>query len=77
MIERLESKADGVLWNKVVELIDAINEIERREQQRNYQTHQNIIKVGDGELAYCTDCHGGEVELWEATCSSRCGLTVI
>lgn len=31
--------------------------------------HKNGIKVGEGELEWCEDCHGGEVELCEATCS--------
>lgn len=56
------------LQEKVDELVDAHNELVRREQARNRQTHKGVVKVGEGELAYCEHCHGGEVDLWEHSC---------
>lgn len=56
------------LKDKVNEMIDAVNDLVRREQARNRQTHKGVVKVGEGELAYCEDCHGGEVDLWEHSC---------
>lgn len=62
---------------KLDEVILVVNEITWRERARNRQTHINVEKVGDGELLYCKDCHGGEVELWDATCRARQGLDTI
>lgn len=70
------------IFEKVNELMVAVNELLYREQTRNRQTrnrqtHTNVEKVGEDELLYCNDCHGGEVELWEATCSARQGRSEI
>ncbi len=58
-------------------LVDAVPAGEATRDERrlaenyNRTTHKNVRLIGEGELAYCDDCHGGEVELWEASCEVR------
>lgn len=59
------------LRDKINSLIEAVNELIQREQRRNRASHKNIVKVGEGELAFCEDCKGGEIDLWEASCDER------
>lgn len=45
-------------------------EAEAVQKNSNFVTH-TITPVGEGELAWCERCKGGEVELYEATCDER------
>lgn len=61
------------LQEKLNEVVEAVNEINRREQTRNRATHKNVVKLGDAEIIHCNDCDGEGVQLCEATCGQRTG----
>lgn len=60
------------LMEKVNEVVDATNMMMRAYRATNFASHEpNIELVGEGELAYCNRCKGGEVELWDENCTER------
>lgn len=50
-------------------ICEQLNRID--DEQKIFATHKNIERIGDGELAWCADCKGGEIELYEQTCEQR------
>lgn len=42
----------------------------------NFSTHKRVVRIGEGQLAYCEDCCGGEIELYEQSCAERQAETV-
>lgn len=73
MIEYISRDDPSIICAKINELVDAVNEIIRQQRQRNRDSHKNIEKVGEGELLWCKDCNGGEIDLWDASCGQRQG----
>lgn len=60
------------LHAKMNEIVDATNLMMRAYRATNFASHEpNIELVGEGELAYCNRCKGGEVELWDENCTER------
>jgi hypothetical protein len=59
------------------ELFSEIEEELTAKRKSNRDSHVDVEIIGEGELAYCRACMGGEAELWEQSCLVRQSMNLL